>query len=126
MNKSKYPSEVTLWLPVFVWAIVIFTLSSIPQIKVSEFTFWDFAAKKTAHVAEYAILFSLIFRATGKKQIRSFLLTIIYAISDEYHQSFVDGRNSSFPDLVIDFSGASIASYIIWKLNQVRRAKPKK
>jgi len=115
-----------LWLPPFLWATVIFTLSSIPQIKVSEFTFWDFAAKKVAHVVIYAILFSLIYRATGQKQIRSFLLTIIYAISDEYHQSFVQGRNSSFADLVIDFSGAGIASYIIWKLSQVRQKKPKK
>ena len=124
MKKSKHLERVKLWLPVFLWATVIFTLSSIPQIKVSEFILWDFAAKKTAHVIEYAILYSLIFRATHFNLVRSFLLTMAYAASDEYHQSFVPGRTSSLIDLVIDLGGASIASYrchILYKSTTVRK-----
>lgn len=112
MKKSNLITFVKLWLPPLLWAIVIFILSSIPQIKVSQFLIWDFIAKKTAHLIEYAVLFALIFRASQGKWVKSFFLTMIYAASDEYHQSFVPGRTSSIFDLGFDLSGASIASYI--------------
>lgn len=123
MNKN---SVLTKWLPVFLWATVIFSFSSVPQIKVTDFFLWDFIFKKTAHVLEYAVLFVLLYRATNKKWFWSFAITLLYAVSDEYHQSFVVGRSSTFYDLGFDLSGANIASYIIWKLKQIRPEKPKK
>ncbi len=119
-------AKISRWLLVAIWAGAIFAFSSVPQIKVSDFLLWDFIAKKTAHVAEYAILFTLIFRATDGSWVKSFVLTMIYAVSDEYHQSLVPGRTPSVFDLGFDLTGANIASYIIWKLNQVRQKKPKK
>lgn len=117
---------VVRWLPVFLWAITIFALSSIEQITVSHFFVWDFIAKKIAHVAEYAILFTLVFRATGNKWVASFGLTLLYAASDEFHQSFVPGRTAAIHDLGFDASGANIAAYIIWKLKLRLPKKPKK
>ena len=124
--KIKLESALGRWLPVFLWAAVIFAFSSPPQIKVSQFFLWDFIAKKTAHLSEYAILFALIFRATKGSWILSFLLIMLYAVSDEFHQSFVPGRTATYFDLGFDLSGANIASYIIWKLKQARPGKPKK
>jgi len=124
--KVKFESTLTRWLPVILWAAVIFTFSSIPQIKVSEFFIWDFIAKKTAHVSEYAILFALIFRATSGNYVLSFTLTMLYAATDEFHQSFVPGRTSTFFDLGFDLTGANIAAYIIWKLKLLAHIKPKK
>lgn len=123
---SNTTSYVMLWLPVFVWATVIFSLSSTSSLKVSDFFIWDFISKKIAHLFIYAVLFSLILRATKRNWILSFLLTMIYAASDELHQSFVFGRNASVLDLGFDLSGANIAAYTIWKLSQIRRAKHKK
>jgi len=114
------------WLPVILWAVVIFIFSSIPQIVVSQFFIWDFIAKKTAHVTEYAILFALVFRATNGNWILSFLLTMLYATTDEFHQGFVSGRTATFYDLGFDLTGANIASYTIWKLRQIHPFKPKK
>ena len=114
------------WLPVFLWAGFIFALSSISQITVAEFFLWDFTAKKVAHVGEYAVLYALILRAIEKKWVLSFFLTMIYAVSDEIHQSFVPGRNAAVYDLAFDFSGAVISAYIIWKLRQIRPKKQKK
>ena len=124
--KVNLKSSLGRWLPVFLWAAVIFAFSTIPQIKVSQFFLWDFIAKKTAHVSEYAILFALIFRATKGSWILSFLATMLYAVSDEFHQSFVPGRTETFFDLGFDLTGANIASYIIWKLKHARHEKPKK
>jgi len=124
--KVNLKSSLGRWLPVFLWAVIIFAFSSLPQIKVSEFFLWDFIAKKTAHVSEYAILFALIFRATKGSWILSFLATMLYAVSDEFHQSFVPGRTATFFDLGFDLTGANIASYTIWKLKQIHLLQPKK
>ena len=114
------------WLPVFLWAGVIFALSSISQITVAEFFLWDFAAKKVAHLAEYAVLYALFLRATEKNWVLSFFLTMIYAATDEIHQSFVPGRNAAVYDLAFDFSGAAISAYVICKLRQIRPKRQKK
>ena len=102
------------------WAIVIFALSSIEQVVASEVFVWDFFFKKFAHLAEFAVLFSLIYRASYTNWILSFFLAMIYAVSDELHQSFVPGRTASILDFGIDLSGANLAAYTIWKLNQIR------
>ena len=115
-----------MWLPVFLWAGVIFALSSIQQITVAEFFIWDFAAKKVAHLTEYAVLYALFLRATEKNWVLSLVMTMVYAASDEIHQSYVPGRTAAVYDLAFDFSGASISAYIIWKLKQIHPKKQKK
>ncbi len=122
-NKSDF---LNLWLPVFLWAVVIFLFSSIKQVKVSEFFFWDFVIKKIAHVSEYAVLYALIFRSTNRNFSSAYILTLIYAVTDEYHQHFVLGRSASFLDLGFDASGANISAYLIWKLKQIHQRKLKK
>ena len=43
------------------------------------------------------------FKKTG---ILSFLFSVIYALSDEFHQTFVPGRDGNIVDVLIDGSGA--------------------
>ena len=50
----------TVWLPVLIWAAVIFTLSSIPSLSTGLGT-WDTILRKGAHLAEYAILGGLLY-----------------------------------------------------------------
>ncbi len=106
--------------------MVIFYFSSLPQLKASQFFFWNFVIKKTAHVTEYAILFTLLLRATGKNYLLSFILTLLYASTDEFHQKFTFGRTASVLDVGIDSCGAAIAAYLLWKLNPDRKKKQKK
>lgn len=108
------------------WALVIFTFSAMPSLHASELFVQDYVIKKSAHIIEYAILFTLIYRATKKKFMLSFMLTILFSISDEFHQSFVLGRTSSTLDLGFDLTGANIAAYILWKLPLIRKKKQKK
>src|SRR4030042_5604958 len=124
--KPKLNSIIYLWFPVILWALVIFTFSSITQIVVSQFFVWDFVAKKIAHISEYSILFVLIFRATKGNYLLSFILTMLYATSDEYHQSFIPGRSAALYDLGFDVSGSNIAASIVWKLKLFQNSKPKK
>jgi VanZ family protein len=94
------------WLPVLVWAGVIFALSSIPSLN-SGLGGWDYALRKGAHMTEYAILAVLLVRATGSYA-WAFAFAVAYAASDEVHQLFVRGRHGSPIDVAIDAVGALI------------------
>ena len=56
------------------------------------------------------------FKKTG---ILSFLFSVIYALSDEFHQTFVPGRDGNIVDVLIDSSGALVGillSSIVYSL----------
>ena len=42
--------------------------------------------------------------------------SLLYAISDEFHQSFVDGRTATLIDVVVDTVSAAAASVTLWIL----------
>lgn len=56
-----------------------------------------------------------------KTLLLSFLLTVAYAGSDEWHQSFVLGRSALLSDVLIDASGASIAALILYLASKLQR-----
>ena len=94
------------WLPVVVWAAVIFAFSSIPSLSTGLGT-WDYVLRKCAHVTEYAILAFLLRRALGR-DLPAFLFGVAYAASDELHQRFVPGRHASPVDVGIDAIGLGL------------------
>jgi VanZ family protein len=102
----------SLWGPAVLWAGLIFFLSSLPDL--SSGLENDFLYRKVAHMVEYAVLAALLWRASrGTWVLRpgllfffSFSLAVLYAASDEWHQSFVPGRGPSAVDVLIDGVGA--------------------
>jgi VanZ family protein len=110
----------SLWLPVIVWAAVIFTFSSIPSLTTGLGT-WDTILRKGAHMTEYAILGLLLLRAIGK-ELPALALGIAYAITDEFHQHFVRGRHASPIDVLIDTVGLAIGIFIVRGLFRPRPA----
>jgi VanZ family protein len=102
---------------------VIFLFSSYPTKRASEIYWQDFIVKKSAHMVEYFIFTTLLYRAfkeSGVKKINAgiFAITtaIIYAASDEFHQSFTPGREPTVRDVIFDTIGASISIYTLWNL----------
>ena len=93
----------SLWLPVVVWAAVIFAFSSIPSLGTGLGT-WDTILRKGAHLTEYAILGALLLRAVGRA-LPALVIALVYAASDEVHQHFVRGRHASPVDVLIDSVG---------------------
>jgi len=99
------------WLPVVVWMALIFVLSSFSGSSLSDFGSIDFLVKKAAHVTEYAVLCLLFFRAfklamiPRKALAASAIMAVIYAVSDEYHQTFVPLREGTVRDVFIDCIG---------------------
>jgi len=111
MALVRLPRPVSLWLPVLVWAGVIFAISSVPSLS-SGLGTWDTILRKGAHMTEYALLAFLLMRATADEAL-AFFGTIVYAASDELHQAFVRGRHGSAIDAGIDAIGAFLGLAIL-------------
>jgi VanZ family protein len=106
----------TVWLPVVVWAAVIFTFSSIPSLS-SGLGTWDTVLRKGAHITEYAILGALLYRALGREA-PALAVGIAYAATDELHQHFVRGRHASPVDVAIDAVGLALGMLVWLRLRQ--------
>ena len=117
-HRTVSSSFARLWLPVLVWAAVIFAFSSVPDLGTG-LGGWDLALRKLAHAAEYAVLGALLVRATGRSGL-AFALGALYATSDEIHQTFVSGRMGSPVDVAIDAIGVA-CGVVIWQSIRTRR-----
>jgi VanZ family protein len=110
------------WGPVVAWCGLIFWLSSIPNLRVSENSQLDELLRSTAHAGEYTVLFMLVYRALIRNKLSTWQLktsllalglTISYALSDELHQQFVPTRSGNWLDITIDSFGALIGWSVI-------------
>ena len=106
----------TVWLPVVIWAAVIFTLSSIPSLSTGLGT-WDTILRKGAHLTEYAVLGGLLYRALGREAL-ALAVGIAYAATDELHQYFVRGRHASPVDVAIDAVGVAVGMLVWLRLRE--------
>ena len=121
--KNLLDKTLSLWTPVVLWALVIFMFSAMPTNPVSQIRLTDFIIKKSAHIIEYAIFTTFLYRALhacgiNKKEagICSVILAILYGASDEFHQSFTPGRDPKLRDVFFDTIGAISATYLLWNL----------
>src|SRR3954447_4546489 len=90
--------------PVALMALIFF-LSAQPDLN-SGLGTWDTVLRKGAHMTEYGLLWVLRWRALGGGHPGpSIVIVLAYAASDEWHQSFVDGRHGSPWDWAIDAAG---------------------
>jgi hypothetical protein len=121
--KGKIIKQLSAWLPVILWAALIFHFSS-GKIPVASVIYWqDFAVKKTGHVLLFGALSILIYRAfrmnkVGRKKaaVWAVILATFYGATDEYHQMFTQGRESRVRDVFIDGSGAALVILAIYYL----------
>ena len=125
------------WVPVIVWVILMFLGSTDylsgaqtsrfltpflvwlnPHISYRSIEIVHVVVRKLGHVTEYAVLAVLLWRAfrlgTHWQINLSMLFLIVsmacalFAISDEWHQSFIPSRTPSARDVLIDIAGALI------------------
>jgi len=124
----------TNWLPPFIWMTLIYTFSTstfseentasliipilkalFPQAPPKTLSEIHFFIRKMSHFIEFGVL-SLLWVRTLKRTwegrpypfiLIALLISIIYAILDEVHQSFVSVRSPSYLDVLIDSGGAT-------------------
>lgn len=82
-----------------------------------ELAWWELAARKLGHVAGYAGLTALWWWALVGEVKRplaiAVAISLLYAGTDEYHQTFVEGRHGSPVDVGVDAIGMGIACLAI-------------
>jgi hypothetical protein len=96
------------YVPPLALMCVIFALSAQPDLN-SGLGAWDTALRKTAHMVEFGLLWWLWQRALAMPAAAA-MIALGYAASDEWHQSFVEGRVGSVLDWGIDALGVAIAA----------------
>jgi VanZ family protein len=135
------------WAAVLGWMALIFFLSAQPDLPHPQTGWADLLVSSASHALEFGILAVLLafaldsctsapFRSRrhspspgqggwGRRQVLlvAFLVTALYALSDEFHQSFVPGRVPDPWDLVCDGAGAlvGLALWAAWQRPGERR-----
>ncbi|HWL26442.1 MAG TPA: VanZ family protein [Ureibacillus sp.] len=147
------------WAVVVFWMFIIFCLSHQPanvsnvlstdvaKVVAQNFGFvsasddfnlisFNSLIRKFAHFMLYFVL-GIVLVSTLRKlgvtgikgMILSILVCVLYAITDEWHQLFVDGRGAQWSDVAIDSAGAIIGIAgmvgIDWIVRSVRLASVK-
>ena len=88
---------------------LIFFLSAQPDLSTGLGT-WDLILRKLAHMAEYGLLWYLWWRALGYGTMAiPAAIAIGYSITDELHQTTVEGRHGTPVDVLIDSAGVALA-----------------
>ncbi len=77
--------------------------------------------RKAGHMTEFAILGALLLRALGR-ELPAFAAGVAYAVTDEVHQHFVEGRHASALDVALDAIGVAIGILLFRRLLQTRPA----
>jgi VanZ family protein len=91
---------------------LIFYLSAQPRLGTDLGTL-DLMLRKAAHMTEYGLLWFLLLRAFGyERPWLAFGIAFAYACSDEFHQTFVDGRHGTPVDVGIDTAGMAVAALL--------------
>ncbi len=115
MIRMTRESGLWRWIPAIGMMAAIFLLSSLTAEQIPFFGRYDLLVKKGAHATGYALLgvayyYALPGRlAPAYRAVLSFLMALLFALSDEFHQSFVLGRHSALRDVAIDSLGAALA-----------------
>jgi VanZ family protein len=95
---------------------VIFLLSAQPDLN-SGLGTWDTILRKLAHMAEFGLLWFLWWRALGYgNRLPPAAIAVAYAITDELHQTAVEGRVGSPVDVLIDTAGVVLAMLVAQRL----------
>ena len=118
---------VLAWTLLILWMLFIFIMSSFNGVMSSNqsgsiavliYNLFDisdtekvsFIVRKCAHVSEFFILGILVINLVSKYNVKhiyfiSFIICVLYASSDEFHQLFVPGRSGQVTDVLIDLIG---------------------
>jgi VanZ family protein len=150
MNQQA-PGRLWRYAPLVLWMAVIFLASTselsashtalvleplirwfIPHISNESIALVHLLVRKAGHFGEYAILGLLAARAFSTSTHHSvrrrwFLVAAVlicfYALTDEYHQSFVPSRTASIYDSIIDMSGGLTALVLTTLWRRIRARK---
>jgi len=132
---KKIKSFIWYQLPPLIFMGLIFSLSSIPNLKIDD-SDAEFFRRKLAHLIEYGLLAVLFYRSFLQEKwteikkehlyqiILAVLLSTFYGATDEIHQSFVPTRDGLVKDLIFDFVGSVMGMGSIAVFSKLQKSHP--
>ena len=142
--KANALSLIRRWLPVLLWMAGISYFSSRSSLPPPFSSEHGKTLEKATHFLEYAVLAALLYRALASGNLKrgkakaedvdgasssrkplllSFVIASLYAILDEWHQSFVPNRNCELSDVGFDAAGITATLALIGLYPQLRRLR---
>lgn len=140
---AKKKELIISWMLLVIWMIFIFIMSSfngnissnqsgsIADLIYNLFNISDtekvsLIVRKCAHVSEFFILGILVINLVSKYNVKhiyfiSFIVCVLYASSDEFHQLFVPGRSGQVTDIFIDMIGTIFSLLVMYLFNKFRK-----
>ena len=134
---------VLAWTLLILWMLFIFIMSSFNGVMSSNqsgsiavliYNLFDisdtekvsFIVRKCAHVSEFFILGILVINLVSKYNVKhiyliSFIICVLYASSDEFHQLFVPGRSGQVTDIFIDMIGVVLGLLLVFLIRCFRK-----
>ena len=134
---------VLAWTLLILWMLFIFIMSSFNGIMSSNqsgsiavliYNLFDISdtekvsliVRKCAHVSEFFILGILVINLVSKYNVKysyliSFIVCVLYASSDEFHQLFVPGRSGQVTDIFIDMIGVVLGLLLVFLIRCFRK-----
>ncbi len=116
-------------IPFWLWAFLILITSAVPADSFPDFGPWWMP--KFIHVVFYFIFSMLAYRALTHQVTLPWLrrfalpvalgLAVFYAVLDEAHQLFVEGRTARVSDIALDMSSACLFAVCYWVSSSLRR-----
>ena len=122
---------ISLVVPPLVVMALIFFLSAQPN-DGEDRALWELVLRKVGHVTEYLVLTLATWRAVrglrpswgiASQLIAAVLVGLLYAVSDEIHQTFVEGRHGTPVDVLIDAIGMTLAALLVLRRYADRRRR---
>ena len=83
--------------------------------------------RKIAHFTIYTVLGAFLFSAAlniengavYKKILISMAIGLLYSVTDEFHQLFVEGRSGEITDVLIDFGGVVLGTVFVLMIYKI-------
>ena len=120
-----------VYVPLIIYWIMLFTATSLPAANLPSVAISD----KIKHFGAFfglSVLLSLTLLFQSKVLLfkkyfiaAALIISSVYGLLDEVHQSFVPGRNSEFLDWVADSLGAAAGAFIVYYLLKKFKYLPK-
>jgi VanZ family protein len=108
--------------PMILWAIALFTQSSIPGADIPDV--WVLSYDKAIHAIIYMVFAWTVHRGVVHQTrfpflarhhyLVTFVIVALYGATDEFHQSFVPQRSSSLYDWFADCAGTLVFLSFVW------------
>ena len=139
----KNKKLVLAWTLLILWMLFIFIMSSFNGVMSSNqsgsiavliYNLFDisdtekvsFIVRECAHVSEFFILGILVINLVSKYNVKhiyliSFIICVLYASSDEFHQLFVPGRSGQVTDIFIDMIGVVLGLLLVFLIRCFRK-----